>query len=245
MDLANEILIGHDERAEVERVGIADARDEQCAGPVALLLVDGQPEPDVLVVDDAGLAGIADGVDEGGIEGGHVVQGAHHRVPDEVGEADLGSGRAGQLVVEDLAVHLEQPGGHTAHTGRRGDRQAGLHVGHNPRRRALEHNGLFGARARPGRRAGRRRGGWRVRLGRWDGCRTVIGEEFPPTLTHRVRVDQEPVEHVINQPGVRAERARCRFRLRHVTTLPAVLTVPGRGDIVPPAHDLSGRPPRH
>ena len=56
MDLADQLLVGEDERTEVERVGLLDARDEQRARAVALLLVDRQPEPDVLVVDDARLA---------------------------------------------------------------------------------------------------------------------------------------------------------------------------------------------
>ena len=56
VDLADEVLVGQDEGAEVECVGVLDARHQQGAAAVALLLVDGQPEADVLVVDDAGLA---------------------------------------------------------------------------------------------------------------------------------------------------------------------------------------------
>jgi hypothetical protein len=56
VDLADEVLVGHDERAEVEGVGIPDARHEESARAVALLLVDGETESHVLVVDDARLA---------------------------------------------------------------------------------------------------------------------------------------------------------------------------------------------
>ena len=68
VDLADQLLVGQHEGTEVEGVGVLDARHQQGPGAVALLLVDGQPEPDVLVVDDTGLAGAVGVVDEGGVE---------------------------------------------------------------------------------------------------------------------------------------------------------------------------------
>ena len=56
VDLADQVLVGHHEGAEVERVGVLDARHQQGAAAVALLLVDREPEPHVLVMDDARLA---------------------------------------------------------------------------------------------------------------------------------------------------------------------------------------------
>ena len=52
--LADELFVRAPERTEVERVRISDHRDEQRARAVALLEVDGDAEPDVLVAHDAG-----------------------------------------------------------------------------------------------------------------------------------------------------------------------------------------------
>ena len=55
-DLADEVLVGRPEAAEVEGVGVRMHRHEQRAAPSRLLDVDGEAEADVLVADDAGLA---------------------------------------------------------------------------------------------------------------------------------------------------------------------------------------------
>ena len=136
VDLADQVFICEDEGAEVERVGVLDAGHEQRASPVALLLVDGEAKPHVLVVDHARLARATGIGHEGRVEGGHVVQGADDRVADDVREADLRSRGPGQLVVQDQAVDLEQPSRHRPHAGRRGHGQAGFHIGHDPRGRA-------------------------------------------------------------------------------------------------------------
>ena len=47
--LADELLVGGPEAAEVEGVGIADDRDHERAGPVGLLDIDGEAETHVLV----------------------------------------------------------------------------------------------------------------------------------------------------------------------------------------------------
>ena len=105
--LADEVLVRQPERAEVEGVGVLDHGDEQGVGSVGLLDVDGEAETDVGVVDHRGLA-VELGV--GGIHDRHFAQGLHHRVPDEVGEADLPPVSTAQVVVEDPAVDLEQLG---------------------------------------------------------------------------------------------------------------------------------------
>ncbi len=119
MDLADQVFVGHDEGTEIEGVGLADARHEQGARSVALLLVDSEPEPDVLVVDDTGLATAAGVLDEGGVQRRNVAQGADDGEADEMGETDLRPGGPGQLVVENLAVHLEQARRNGAHARRR------------------------------------------------------------------------------------------------------------------------------
>jgi hypothetical protein len=57
---------------------------------------------------------------------------------DEVREGDLGATRARQRLVQRRAIDLEEPGRHRAHAGRRGHRQARLHVGDDARRRAAK-----------------------------------------------------------------------------------------------------------
>ena len=51
-DLADELLVGAPEAAEVEGVGVLDDGHQQRAAAVALLHVDGDAEADVLVADD-------------------------------------------------------------------------------------------------------------------------------------------------------------------------------------------------
>ena len=74
--------------------------------------------------------------DEGRVERRDVAQGLDDGVADQVGEADLGPGGPGELVVQDLPVDLEQLGRHRPDAGRRRHAQAGLHVGDDPGRRA-------------------------------------------------------------------------------------------------------------
>ena len=132
VDLADEILVGQHEGAEVQGVRFLDARDEQRAAAVALLLVHGQPQADVLVMDDARLPRAVGILHERRVQRGHVTERPHDGVADHVGEAHLGPRRPCQLVVEDQAVDLEQAGRDRAHACRRGHGQAGLHVGHDP-----------------------------------------------------------------------------------------------------------------
>ena len=229
VDLADQVLVRQDEGAEVEGVGVLDARHEQRAAPVALLLVDGQTESHVLVVDDAGLARPVRIGDEGGVQCGHVEQGADDGIADDVGEADLRARGPGELVVQDQAVDLEKPRRHGAHARRRGDRQAGFHVGRDAGSRTAQRGGFLPPRLHDGRRSrggGRRQGcpgpgllgrGRRGHLGLWrgDGGGPVVGEELPPALADRVGIGQETVVHVVDQPGIGAERAPCIAELGH------------------------------
>ena len=128
--------------------------------------------------------------DERGVhDPGVVGDGPHGGVADEVGEADLPAPGAAQVVVDDLAVDLEQLGRDLPEAGGGGDLEAGRHVGGDAGRRAPQRFarrwGRGGGRARgwcgsgrprrrlpaPGRRLrapGRRRPragpwGWRAR----------------------------------------------------------------------------------
>ena len=63
---------------------------------------------------------------------------------------------------------------------------------------AAARKALHGARLRP-EADGLWRGG--------NGAGPVVGEELPPALADRVGIGQEAVVHVVDQPGVGAERA--------------------------------------
>ena len=161
--LAHQLLVGEHEGPEVEGVGVLDARHQQGARAVGLLDVDGQAEPDVRVA--APRPGVPLAVDvghEGRVERRDVGQRPDDGVADEVGEADLGPGGPGQLVVEDLPVDLEQLGRHGADAGGGGHRQAGLHVGDD-------------AGGRPAQRH-RRLGRPKSTSGAWSGRRTGAGD---------------------------------------------------------------------
>ena len=56
LDLADEFFVGGEEAGEVERVGVARARDDERARAVALVDVDGEAHVDVVVAHDARLA---------------------------------------------------------------------------------------------------------------------------------------------------------------------------------------------
>ena len=91
--LADEVLVRAPEATEVEGVGALDHRHQQRARPVGLLEVDGDAEPDVLVMDDLRLAVLA--LDERAVHHRHGVgDGPHDGVPDEVGEAHLAAAGA-------------------------------------------------------------------------------------------------------------------------------------------------------
>ncbi len=110
--LDDEVFVRVQEAGEVEGLGALHVGHEQRVRAVALLHVDREAEVHVLVAHDDGLA-VLGGVR--GVEGREVGERAQHRVRDEVREAHLARAGAREVVVEDLAVDLEQL---------RGDRRA-------------------------------------------------------------------------------------------------------------------------
>jgi hypothetical protein len=226
--LADELLVPPVELGEAERVGIADAGDEQRAAAIGLLDVDGDPQPDVGMVHDAWRAVGTLGV--GRVQGRHRVRrGPHDGVPDQVGERHLSSPLAGQVAVDDLAVDLEELGGHGSEAGRRRDLETRLHVGDDASGRTPQRltdrlrRGLGrrcgGCRFRGG---GRRRCGGRCRLtcrsggggGRRRGGRglvpPVVLEEVPPALAHGLRIGAVLLVHLVDEPVVGTEAGRLR-----------------------------------
>ena len=103
VDLADEVLVGEDERAEVERVGVLDAGHDQGARAVGLARrrrrAPGRrargARRRACPCRRASSTKVA-------LSAGTACRRLDDGVADEVGEADLGPGRAGQLVVEDL-----------------------------------------------------------------------------------------------------------------------------------------------
>ncbi len=149
---ADDVLVGLPETAEVELLTILDGWDDQRPRPVLLREVDGDAEVHVLRLDQGRLA-----VDLG-------VDVVHLRVrddranqgpADQVGEADLATPPAGQVVVDHDAVVDHQLRRHRAHRGGGRDLERGLHVLHDLGGDAAQDRGL---------RPGRRRGDLRLRL---------------------------------------------------------------------------------
>ena len=167
--LLDERFVRAPEPGEVHRVGALDARHEERVGAVAPLHVDGQPEVHLRVAHDRGLA-----VDRfvRRVEVREVGERAHHRERDEVREADLAGERALELVVEDLAVDLEQLRRHRPHRRGGGDGEARLHVLDRAGGAATQRLGLLALEHhRPGRRLRwcRRRASARLRAGTGSG----------------------------------------------------------------------------
>ena len=210
------------ERGEVERVGALDVRDEQGARSVVLLQVDREPEVHVLVPHDDGLPSTTPN-DE--FMFGTARQRLQHRVADEVRERDLAAPRAGEVVVQDLAVDLEQLGGNGAHRRGGRDAEARLHVlddacrgaAQRLRRVAVEHDRArpapacrrgVPARARVPSAAAARCGGGGGR-GRRLRARHVVLEELAPAGRDRLRVVLVEPVHLVDQARVRARDPGC------------------------------------
>ena len=220
-DLLDELLVGGPEAGEVEGVGLLHARDEERVRSVASLDVDGEPEVHVLVVDDDRLA-VDLGV--GRVETGKVAERTEHAEGDEVREAHLARAGAGELIVQDLAVDLEQLGRHRAHGGRGGDAEARFHVLDGAGRGAAQRLGIVAVEERgPGRRRGGRRrrdgcrgsGSRRSRSRRGTvtvGGRVAVGEVGAPVLVDRRGVLDVALVDLLHQTGVRPEV----FETRHV-----------------------------
>ena len=174
----------------------------------------------MLVADDPRLAvGV---LRVGGVHDRHrVVDRPHHREADEVGEGHLPAAGATEVAVDHPAVDLEELGRDAPEAGGGGDLEAGLHVGDDagggaPDRLAHRLGRRASAAAAAG-AAGRRRerparpasaGGPARRHGLRGGVAPVVGEEVLPALAHRRRVGEVLLVHLVDEPGVRAERVR-------------------------------------
>ena len=187
---------------EVERVGVLDVRHEQRARAVALLQVDARPRFTCWWRTTTGLPSI-DAVARVHARARRRARAAPRSAMRWV-KLTLPPPRAREVVVEDLAVDLEQLGRDGAHRRRGRDAEARLHVlddagrgaAQRLRRLAVEHQR---ARSRPVRRRRRpergcrRRGaGPAVRRSRCRGrppsaAAGVVGEELAP-----VGVDRRP-----------------------------------------------------
>ena len=178
---------------------------------VAALHVDREPEVHVLVADDDRLV-VLGRVRR--VEPGEVVERAEHRVGDEVGEADLARAGARQLVVEDLAVDLEQLGG-----DRRAPTWRWAPPGWPPCSRPCAPPRPAGARARrrrapsapgavpPGGAGGAvaAAGGAVGGVGAPFGGGACPGEVGAPVVVDRRRVLEVALVELLHQPGVRTE----------------------------------------
>ena len=135
-NLAHQLLVGADEPAEVQRIGIGDAGDQERAAAVPLFDVHRQPKSHMTVSDHTrGRLTIGVG-DERGVHRRQSNEPFDHRIADQMGETDLASGRPEELIVDDGPIDLEQLGGNHPDAGGRGYAQRSLHVGHNAARRA-------------------------------------------------------------------------------------------------------------
>ena len=92
----------------------------------------------MLVADDPGGAGRLDLGHERSVHRRDRAEGLHHRPGDQVGEADLATGGAGELVVDHDSVDLEKLGRDGVNAGGARHGEAGAHVlddaGRRPRR---------------------------------------------------------------------------------------------------------------
>ena len=211
MHLADEVFVRPQEAGEVEGVCILDARHHERPRAVWSRDINSEAKPDVLMTNDAGGSLLVDRRHERGIERRHRLEGTDHGKADEVREAHLGPGGANQLLVERCSVHLEQSRRHGPHRGGGRHAEALLHVRHDATSRPPQCHCAFrrAAVARFGRGSCARRRRRRYRRCLW----LVVSEELSPALGDRGGVGQEPLVHVIDQPGVGSERAstgRCR-----------------------------------
>ncbi len=123
--LADQVLVGVPELAEVHRLAVLDRGHDQGPRAVGLGEVDRQAQVDVLGGDDLRPA-VRDLV--GGVHARVGLDGLDQRVADQVREGDLPALAALEVVVDDHAVVEQQLRRNGAHGGRRRDLQRRLHV---------------------------------------------------------------------------------------------------------------------
>ena len=218
--LADHVLVGGPELAEVHLLGALDVGYQELAAAVLGLQVDGQAEVHVVRHGEHRLAVF---LGERGVHLRERLDRLDQRVADEVGEGDLPAPAALQVVVDDDPVVDEQLGRHGADARSRGHAEAGHHVlrGAGGRAAQLVHVRVGGRRG--GRRGGCRSGGsgWRAcrsglgrGLGRWRGGRLrqdrlgtgtvdapdrpVVGEERPPCLVDRTGVGEVTLVQLVD-----------------------------------------------
>ena len=223
LDLADDLLVGGEELGEVHRAGVLDDRNDERAGAVALVDIDGQTHVDGVVDDEATLA-----IGAGGVAVAHRRHGVGDRpndgVADDVREADLALSGACAVAVDDVAVDLEQLGRDVAEAGRRRNRQAALHVGGDRRRGALDgrcparrrrRTSAVGVRRVGGRRASADVAGGGSATGS-AGLGVAAGRSAAGDEVSRMSPEIFP-----GSPAVRVERPerhRCRWRRTRATT---------------------------
>ena len=230
LDLANELVVGHHELGEVERVGVTQNWHDERATSVGLGHVDREPHVHVCVAHHSRLT--VGPLDERRVHDRYGVgDGANDGVSDDVGERDLVLTRTRAVPVDDLAVDLEQLGRNVAEAGGGGDRQAAFHVGDDGDTGSLDgfaeriggRQHWCGCRTGTGCAVGRcavtrgcgrhRSGGHRGRgRSRWCssdfGARLVIGKELSPGLADRGRVEPVLLEHLLDEPAIGSEVGR-------------------------------------
>ena len=225
LDLADDLLVGGEELGEVHRAGVLDDRDDERAGAVALVDVDGETHVDGVVDDEATLA-----IGTGGVAVAHRRHGVgdrpHDGVADDVREADLALSGACAVAVDDVAVDLEQLGRDVAEAGRRRNRQAALHVGGDRRRGALQDGaglGVGGGRGGGcGGLGGLARGGGSAGVaggGSATGSAGSASRPVAPQLGKQCRgCRQRSSPDHSEVRAERQERHRCRWRRTRATT---------------------------
>src|SRR5690606_13304244 len=121
---------------EVEALRRLDARHHQAAGAVGTGHVDGEAEVHVLALEEEGLALLVDV--EAVVHVRDLGDRLDHGPADEVGEGDLASTVALEVVVDHHAVVEQELDRHVAHGGRGGDGEGLAHVAHDRGGRAAE-----------------------------------------------------------------------------------------------------------
>ena len=159
LDLAHEVLVGEDEGAEVERVGVLHDRDEE--RPASRRPARRRPR----ARDRRGRGGRPRGCPcrrptstNEELSDGHLLERAEDGEADEVREGDPRARRPREVLVQRRAIDLEEPGGHRADARRGRDREGRLHVRRDAPRRSAQRDGASVLRVL---RAVRRR--WRAR----------------------------------------------------------------------------------
>src|SRR5699024_178433 len=122
----HDLLVGLPEAVEVEALRRLDGRDHQAAGAVRARHVDREAEVDVLALQQDGLALLVEV--EAVVHVGDLGDRLDHRPADQVGEGDLASAVALEVVVDHQAVVEQQLHRHVAHRGGGGHAERLVHV---------------------------------------------------------------------------------------------------------------------